>query len=305
MENHHAMKSGKRRRKSKNRRKIAYGVIVIALVLIFLIYLSLNQSNPTSHPKAAIVDHLSRRDPNQTFVIDSRTILQEAGFTVDYHGWTRLTDVNNYKNLFKQNYQLFVLRVHSAITSIDGEEVIGLFTWEQYDPENIPEKYHQDIKDDRLVEAYFTEEERAKGETYYGITHKFVEEYGEFQNAVIIMMGCNGLTYTSMAEAFVKKGAKAYISWDERVGISHTDQATMHLLQSLILDELTIKQAVTETMETVGPDWVYNNSTLHYYPKTPEAEDYTILSTKTSLIMNSILSSTTFKSLTKKPNLKN
>jgi len=293
------MSRRKRDRKKRNRKKVAYGVIAVASILIFLLYFSLNQSNPTSQPKAAIVDHLSRREPNQTFVQDSRTILQEAGFTVDYHGWTRLTDVNNYKNILKQNYQLFVLRVHSAITMIRDQEVIGIFTWERYDPENIPEEYYQDVMDDRLVEAYFSEEERAKGETYFGITHRFVEEYGEFQNTVIIMMGCNGLTYTSMAEAFVKKGAKAYISWDKRVGVSHTDQTTIHLLQSLITHKRTIKQAVTETMETVGPDPVYNNSTLRYYPKIAEAENYTIPSPKTGLIMNAILSSSTLKLLTK------
>jgi len=293
------MSRRKRDRKKRNRKKVAYGVVAVASILIFLIYFSLNQSNPTSQPKAAIVDHLSRREPNQTFVQDSRTLLQEAGFTVDYHGWTRLTDVYNYKNILKQNYQLFVLRVHSAITMIRDQEVIGIFTWERYDPENIPEKYYQDVMDDRLVEAYFSEEERAKGETYFGITHRFIEEYGEFQNTVIIMMGCNGLTYTSMAEAFVKKGAKAYISWDKRVGVSHTDQATMHLLQSLILRERTIKQAVTETMETVGPDSVYENSTLRYYPKTPEAENYTIPNPKASLIMIAILSSPTRESLKK------
>lgn len=58
-----------------------------------------------------------------------------------------------------------------------------------------------------------------------------------FKNTVIIAMGCDGLKYTSMAEAFVQKGAKAYISWTGDVSPSHTDQATTHLLQQLITEK--------------------------------------------------------------------
>lgn len=286
----HSIMSGKRKvKKRKGRKRLAYGVIAVAFILLcFLTYFSLQQSNQPDQtngdkaPQAAIVDHLSLREPNQTFVQKSTTILKKR-FSVDYYDWAKL-DVDFFKNFFSDGYGLIVLRVHSAITMIDGEEVIGLFTWEHYDPENVPAKYYQDVMDDRLVEAYFSEEERAKGERYFGITHKFVEEYGEFQNTVILMMGCNGLTYTSMAEAFVKKGAKVYVSWDERVCVSHTDRATVHLLQSLILHNRTIKQAVAETMEIVGPDPAYHNSTLRYHP--PEAGNYAIPNLGSSLSTN-------------------
>jgi len=65
---------------------------------------------------------------------------------------------------------------------------------------------------------------------------------GTFQNTTIIMMGCNGLTYPYMAQAFIGKGVKVYISWDLAVSASHTDKATIHLLQRLITEKQTIKQ---------------------------------------------------------------
>jgi hypothetical protein len=54
-------------------------------------------------------------------------------------------------------------------------------------------------------------------------------------------------------------------SWDEKVLASHTDKATIHLLQKLTIEKQTIKQAVTETIQEVGPDPI-DGSTLQYYP---------------------------------------
>ncbi|MFQ5999301.1 MAG: hypothetical protein ACE5J6_00850 [Candidatus Bathyarchaeia archaeon] len=260
------MSRRKRRGKEKSRKKLAYGVIAVTFILILLAYFFFHQSNPTSQPKAAIVDHLSRHELNQTFVQKSRTILKEAGFDVDYYGWEKLADVNYYKSLFKKSYDLFVLRVHSAVTIIHGEETVGLFTWERYSDYLARTKYRDDVMYNRLVQAFFQNET----DVYFGITHKFVEKYGEFQNTVIIMMGCNGLTYTSMAEAFVKKGAKVYISWNELVGVDHSDRATVHLLQSLLLENRTIKEAVEE----IGRDPTWNSS-MGYYPS--KAGGYGIL----------------------------
>jgi len=63
----------------------------------------------------------------------------------------------------------------------------------------------------------------------------------------------------------VQKGATAFISWDEKVSLSHTDDACMLLLTSLITDEMTIDDAVRTVMTAVGPDTAYD-STLKYYP---------------------------------------
>jgi len=108
---------------------------------------------------------------------------------------------------------------------------------------------------------------------------------GRFQNTIIIMMGCNGLETTTMAQAFVDKGAKVYISWDKMVSASHTDLATTHLLQHLLIQKQTIKQAVEKTMKEVGPDMVYESKML-YYPL--EAGDRTIQNITYNLTMKTI-----------------
>lgn len=262
------MSKRKRRKKAKSRKKLAYGVAIVVLILIFLAYLSLDQPNPTSQPKAAIVDHLSRKEPNQEFVQNSTSVLEKAGFYVDYHGWEKLTDTNFYKILFKKSYDLFVLRVHSAITLIDGEETVAFFSWERYSNDTAGTKYGDDVTYDRLVQAFFQNEPNVR---YFGITHKFVEKYGDFQDTIIVMMGCNGLTYTSMAEAFRRKGAIVSIGWDGLVSGPHTDQATTCLLQHLV-QRSTIGKAVEETMSEVGPEKMYfqdqgYNSTMKYHPE--------------------------------------
>ena len=283
VENSYSMSRRRKPEKRRSRKKLAYVVIAVAFILAcFLAYSSLN----SSPPKVAIVDHLSffPEQRNPTFVNACRNILEEGGLTWTYHKGEKVT-VNFYRNLPSCGTSLIILRVHSAImrTEKGTISILGLFTSERYSPE-AARKYRDDVLNDRLVKAFFP----GGDEEYFGIVPKFVEESmkGKFKDTIIIMMGCEGLgydgqTYTDMAEAFINKGAKVYISWDGRIGIDHTDKATVQLLQSLILHKRTIKRA----METVGKDPTYN-STLQYYPKTAEVENYTIPNLRSSLTMN-------------------
>lgn len=293
-------------RKKGSRKRLAYGVIAVACIFaFFLFYLSPRSSSP----EVAIVDHLSffPEQRNPTFVDACKNILKEGGLSWTYYKGEVVT-VNFYRNLPSCGTSLIILRVHSAImrTETGTVSLLGLFTSERYSDE-AARKYRDDVLNDRLVKAFFSE---GSEEYFFGIVPKFVEESmkGEFRDTIIIMMGCEGLgyanestgvrvPYTAMAQAFINKGAKVYIGWDGPIGIDHTDQATVHLLQSLILHKRTIKQAVTETRETVGQDPTYN-STLQYYPETSEAENYTIPNLD-SLIMNVFYASPTAKTPTK------
>jgi hypothetical protein len=287
-------------RKKRSKKKLVYVVIAVAFILTcFLIYSSLH----SSPPKVAIVDHLSffPEQRNQTFVNDCINIVEESGLTWAYHNGEEVT-VDFYRNLPLRGTSLIILRVHSAIMRTENEtiSILGLFTSERYSDE-AAKKYRDDVLNDRLVMAFFP----GGDEKYFGIVPEFVEKSmkGNFKDTIIVMMGCEGLgyeglAYTDMAEAFIKKGAKVYISWDGPISINHTDQATVHLLQSLILYKRTIKYAVTETMEEIGSDPTYN-STLHYYPNTPEVENYTILNLKSSLIIIVAHTSPTAKAPTK------
>jgi len=281
------MSRGKNPRKKRSRKKLAYGVIAVVFILAcFLVHSSLH----SSPPKVAIVDHLSffPEQRNQAFVNTCINILEEGGLTWAYHKGEEVT-VNFYRNLPSRGTTLIILRVHSAIMRTENEtiSVLGLFTSERYSDE-AARKYRNDVLNNRLVMAFFPGDDKK----YFGIVPEFVEKSmeGKFKDTIIVMMGCEGLgydgvTYTDMAEAFIKKGAKVYISWDGPVSINHTDLATVHLLQSLILHGRTIKQAVTETREEIGSDSTYNSG-LQYYPNIPEVENYFIPNLESNLIIN-------------------
>lgn len=250
-------------RKGKNKRKLVYGIIAIAFIFIcFVTYFSLSQSskpsgNSATSLQAAIVDQLGIREEtkNETFKQTATTILDTVGFNVTYYQGGKVT-VDFFRDLATHGYSLIVFRVHAAVI----EKYPCLFTSELYDESkfNTPQaSYYQDVRHDRLVIA------NLNGTYYFGIAPSFVEDSmrGTFRNTTIIMMGCDGLTYSSMAKAFVGKGAKVYIGWNGLVGADHTDQTTIRLLQSLILENRTIGEAVGQT----SSDPIYN-SRLRFYP---------------------------------------
>jgi len=270
---------------------IAAILVVIIVLSSLLIYSYLNPSQPNEPPtlspelelRAAIVDHLSLTIPNESFNQTVTNILEEAGYTVDYYAGEEVT-VDFYRNLPTHGYSIIVLRSHSGLR--EGEKApLCLFTSERYSET----KYSWEQLTDRLTGVAYSEEEAKKGIAYFAITPKFVQQdmKGNFQNATIVMMGCNGLTYPYMAQAFVGKGAKVYISWDLAVSAGHTDKAIMQLLEYLITEKQTLEQAVTETMKEVGPE-PENGSILLYYPETL-VDSYVIPNIKNNLIASDVV----------------
>ena len=239
--------------------KIAIFLTVIAIssaaVAIFL-----NFSQPA---KAALVDHLSLTFPNQSFIDNTIEILEQAGYTVDYYPGEEVT-VEFYSDLPTHNYDIIILRVHSVAMAIKGKELVEIpvtfFTSEIYSQT----RYFGEQSDGQLVLVRYP----GPPQYYFGITPKFVTASmnGRFQNTTVIVMGCEGLNNTKMAEAFVEKGAKVYIGWNQEVLASHTDTATIELLKHLVTEKQTIKQAVENTMKEVGPDPAYNSILLYYPP---------------------------------------
>lgn len=249
----------------RNLWKIAICLLSAIIISSIVVAISLNffwSSEPEVN-KAALVDHLSLTSPNQSFVDDATEILEQAGYTVDYYPGEEVT-VEFYKSLPTHGYRLIILRVHSAATVLEGNEIVeapvSLFTSENYSQT----RYVWEQLNGQLVVALYTVSEPL---CYFGIAPKFVTTSmnGKFQNTIVIMMGCEGLSNPTVAEAFVEKGAEVYIGWNQGVLASHTDTATTQLLKHLITEKQTIEQAVENTMEEIGPDPVYN-SLLIYYP---------------------------------------
>ena len=89
---------------------------------------------------------------------------------------------------------------------------------------------------------------------------------GDFGGATIVLSSCLGLYTTYLADALVDKGAEAFISWDWKVTLAHTDEACMVLLKALIEEGMTLAEAVEKVMTEVGKDVSYGG-TLKYYPR--------------------------------------
>jgi hypothetical protein len=76
-----------------------------------------------------------------------------------------------------------------------------------------------------------------------------------------------------MPQAFIEKGASAYLGWSHVVSLEYVDDATLALLNNLFTDNVTIEQGVAATMADLGHD-PYFDAYLKYYP--PECGDSTV-----------------------------
>jgi len=228
--------------------------------------------------KAAILDQLSSRTPNQAFGDAASTTLTNAGYNVDYYPGEGV-NVEAYRNLANHGYNIVILRAHSAVprtdlalpTNVDpavtqkimdkiGDDVL-LFTSEPYDGN----AYLDDQKALRLFPVIYNGDDSSK--TYFAVSSGFVESNmrGEFDGTTIILMGCSSLATEKTAAAFIDRGAGTVIGWSDTVSPEHTDAATEKLLDYLLKDHLTPAEAVEKTMADMGPDPTYG-SVMKSYP---------------------------------------
>jgi len=234
------------RKKEQNIGTIVAVALLIGLMLIsvFVVNSLLGQpfndqpSSLTSALKAAIVDQLSLTFPNETFVETATNILEQSGYTVDYYAGEKVT-VQLYRNLSTYGYRLIVFRVHSCK---DG----AFFTSNPYSTSSYVEM--------QLCDQLWLVSYDGNPPYYFGISSSFVKScmIGRFDGATIIAMGCYGLMFNDMAEAFIEKGAKFYIGWRDSVLASYTDAATTYLLEHLLAENQTIRKAINQTMEEIG-----------------------------------------------------
>ena len=232
--------------------------IVIVASIIATIVVAYIAINPTSNPpptngpppegelKAAILDSLYVMDPNESFLHEANQTLSNSGFKVDMYIGENVT-VELFQSLPSLGYKLIVLRVHTAY----NPDFVVFFTGTYADS------------------GYFTEILTGwvriggvGGQRFYTVTPSLIEEatdYRRFQNSIVIVDSCYGLNSTSMARAFINKGASAYIAWDQGVYPNYSDEATLELI-NLLLDGKNVEQAIDLT--TKDPDL---GSELSYY----------------------------------------
>ncbi len=228
---------------------------VLATILITAASLGFFAHDPPTSPegpKAVIVDQVSLTFPNPGFVAEATKTLEQAGYEVDYVPGDKVT-VDFFSSLPAKNYDMVILRAHSGrVRRPDGTlaDDVTIFTGEPYDRAKYPGEQRAGF----LAKAKYFEVDPPL--YWFGITESFIRQNveGSFKGARVILMGCNGLRSTGMADAFIEKGAKAFISWDDSVSIDHTDNATLSLLNHLLVEKLPVETAVSATAKEVGPD---------------------------------------------------
>jgi hypothetical protein len=237
----------------------------IAGIVVFVRFYPMGQLRPDNEGalKAVIVDQLSSIRENATFVAEVTGYLEKYDFEVDLYQWDEV-DVDLYRQLATRGYKLIVFRAHSGLLAENEvtQDRTVLFTNEEYSQLS----HYTEQLNDQLVKARV-------GEGYpmvFGIPPKFIAESmeGQFDDAVVIMMGCSGLFVRDLAEAFVDKGASIYVGWNGSVELYYIDEATPYLIEQLCSGNMTIREAVDNTMLVIGPDPVHKAG-LEYYPTYP------------------------------------
>ena len=236
---------------------------ILALLVIWLLWLpACHQGDElsTSPLKAAIVDQLYSLQPNEAAIKQMTQELADYGFEVDVYQGDEVT-VDLYRQLPGHGYKLIIFRAHSGLLGREGEIIkkTCLFSNEPYSQtRHVTEQLTEQLAMARISEHY---------PWVFAIGSKFVTQSmeEEFDNTVIIMMGCSCLYLEDLATAFIDQGASTYLGWDAAVGLDYVDKATPILITNLCTKRMTIKEAVYETMAEVGADPDYH-ACLEYYP---------------------------------------
>ena len=244
-------------------------LILLIIALCFFPACSQTSSTPTDTPKAAIIDQLYSLQPNEVFTSQVTQELEDYGFEVDIYKGDEVT-VNLYRQLPGHGYKLIIFRAHSGLLGREGKTIkrTCLFTNEPYSQT----KHVTEQLSDQLAMARIDEHHP----WVFGIGDEFITQSmeGKFNNTAIIMMGCSCLYLDDLAQAFIDKGASAYLGWNATVDLDYVDEATINLVQNLCTKKLTLRKAVTKTMAEKGLDPHYKAS-LNYYP--PQSGSHTIL----------------------------
>ncbi len=256
--------------------------IGVAGIVIFIRTVPMSQSSPNhaGNTTAAIIDQLSASfQKNEQFTANVTRELEGYGFDVDVYQGGNIT-VDFYRQLPTYGYKLIVFRAHSGILEQDGEVVprTVLFTNEEYSESRYA-----------LEQVYgqLTMGGACQGcPMMFGITPEFVRAQGvvgqatdmegRFDDTVIIMMGCSGIALPDLAQAFIDKGASIYLAWDRSVELYYVDEATPHLVNQLCSGDLTIREAVRNTMDVMGPDPNHGAELQFYYDPPSHNGDKTL-----------------------------
>jgi len=260
----------KRRKKIPKKRKILdkkliFSTGIIAVIVLGMVCYKVLVQNPEVKfsLRAAIIDQLGfGNTQNPEFNRTTTNLLIDAGFDVFYHKSEDIT-VNFYRGLAKYDYGIIILRVHSALRN-QTPPVIDLFTSENYTDARAKE-----LERERWLGLVTKGNYSwAPDQFYFAITPLFIESLeGYFPKSIVVAMGCWSLKpeCEQLAAAFIKKGAKAYIGWNDTVYQQDTDNETVNMLNKLLNDDdKKLGDATSETKVYPIPG---GTTRLDFYPE--------------------------------------
>jgi hypothetical protein len=219
-----------------------------------VVWISVACGEQADEPRAVIIDQLALTQPNQDFVRQATQILTGAQYGVDYVPGEGVT-VDYFRDLGKHDYDVVLVRAHAGLHQGENGQFTdetAIFTGEAYSSSS-----HVDEQRNGSVTQVLYDE--TSEELLFGIAPSFVrhEMNGNFDEALVVLMGCDVLRGELLADSFVDRGAAAVVGWDGPVSAAHTDAATLALLQRVLVDGMSFAEATAATSAEVGPDPYY------------------------------------------------
>ena len=239
---------------SKGRRSPHRSLLIALFAVIGLLIVvdSMGRGRETQRESVTIIDPLAT-DSEAEFTSDCTEMFLSAGYDVEVIGGS-MASVDRLKSI-PSSCSVLVMRVHSGVF----EDSVWIFTGERYDStRHVLEQLANEVHIARTTRG---------SDLLFAVGSSFVRRFmrEELEGALVVLMGCDGLASTELAEAFLEAGAAAYVSWDGPVSLAHTDRATLALLEG-VSRGLTLEESMERATRLEGPDGRYGSS-LRVYPE--------------------------------------
>jgi hypothetical protein len=216
--------------------------------ILVVMYLDVNHraGRVDSAVMVAYIDPLHAENPG--FYEDIHTLFSGAGYVFEASLGENVT-VEHLRRVPK-GYDFVILRVHSTV----NDEMVWFFTGEEYSQD----KYVLEQLADEVHPARLSLGSRRLFAVGADFVNHFMKD--RFRDSIILVVGCDGIRSTDLAQSFIDNGAKLYISWDGPVTLEHTDLAFSCLLRAMIEEGMSPEEAMTYAMNVVSRDPDYDSS---------------------------------------------
>ena len=189
---------------------------------------------------------------DQSFNATMSQIVRAAGYDFDYYGFGE-AGVDFFAHLPQKGHSVILILAHGTGIS-EAVATSDPYTSDRW----VGPQLSGSITRVRV---------NGTSQEYFGLTPKFVAKMcGDFQGALVLLMGCSAMANNDVAAAFVKKGAHALVGWNNGVTLSRMDVASQMLLR-LLLGGGRLGEAVQTVMDALGQDPAFGSQLL-YYPET-------------------------------------